>query len=404
VVIVMIEPPLPFGNAVSRSYHVLVRGLVERGHRVTTFATCSRPEDRDATRDLFPAPAFDVRPYAHPSRSSGLAAKLETVRRPFSYMFSRELRDDLRRTLENGFDVLHLEQTWSGWLGLDHADRTLLNVLSSYAVDLADDRPGATRDRVARWLAIRAERALTRRYRHVRTCSERLAEMARAWNPTAEITTVPLGINLELYDYVPDERRTAEPVVSLIGSMNWAPSLSAAERLLDRLWPAIREQVPEATLQVVGWEARRALARFLDLPGVEIVESVPTTRPYFERAGVILYAPSQGSGMKVKVQEAMAYGVPVVTNRDGAEGLPARDGIEAGIAEDDAGLVARTVALLRDPARRDRQRAAARSMLQDHCTPGPILDAIETIHRRIASTSGSGSGSGGKRERSRPSR
>ena len=45
VVVVMVEPPLPFGTAAARWYYVLLRGLVERGHRVTAFAVCSNAAD-----------------------------------------------------------------------------------------------------------------------------------------------------------------------------------------------------------------------------------------------------------------------------------------------------------------------------------------------------------------------
>ena len=84
--------------------------------------------------------------------------------------------------------------------------------------------------------------------------------------------------------------------------------------------------------------------------------------------------------MKVKIQEAMAFGVPVVTTSDGVEGLPARDGQHAGISDDDAGLIERTVALLRDPGRQDRQRRAARQLLETHCGPEPTVAAIEAIY------------------------
>ena len=63
----------------------------------------------------------------------------------------------------------------------------------------------------------------------------------------------------------------------------------------------------------------------------------------------MVYAPSRGSGMKIKILEAMASGVPVVTTSEGVEGLPAVDGVHAGVCEDDAGLIDRTVALLEDP-------------------------------------------------------
>ena len=64
----------------------------------------------------------------------------------------------------------------------------------------------------------------------------------------------------------------------------------------------------------------------------------------------MVYAPSRGSGMKIKILEAMAFGVPVVTTSEGVEGFPAVDGVHAGVCEDDAGLIERD----RRPAERPR--------------------------------------------------
>ena len=156
--------------------------------------------------------------------------------------------------------------------------------------------------------------------------------------------------------------------MSLIGSFTWEPTFSAAIRLITRLWPEIRRRVPEARLQVVGWGARRALAEFLNVDGVMIEEDVPDTAPYFESTDVLLYAPNSASGMKVKVLEAFAYGVAVVTNADGVEGIPARDGVHAGIAEDDEGLITRTVSLLTSPD--ERSVSAGCSRPEAECSPG----------------------------------
>ena len=84
LVLVMIEPPLPFGNAVARWYYVLLKGLAECGHRVTAFATCSQAEDVEKALALFPASAFDLRCYEHPQRG-GL--RLRGLRDRFVAMF-----------------------------------------------------------------------------------------------------------------------------------------------------------------------------------------------------------------------------------------------------------------------------------------------------------------------------
>ncbi len=382
IVLAMIEPPLPFGNAAARWFYVLLRELVARGHSVTAFASCSKPAEMTQAADLFTKPKYDLRLFGLPHRS-GLAAKMQTLRQPYSYMFSKELKRELKATLASGFDILHLEQLWTGWLGLEHRAKALVNVHHLVEIDLEMSVSQSPRDILERQLMFGAERRLLRRHKNFRACSPRLENAIREINALATVTTVPVGIDSSLYTYIPDDRRTGEPLLTLIGTMAWYPGYSAAIRLLKRLWPAIKSQVPEAKLQIVGWSAREKLANYLDLPDVSIHENVPEIQPYFERTGVFLYAPSRGSGMKIKILEAMAFGVPLVTTSEGVEGIPAEDDAHAGLCEDDAGLIERTVSLLRDPVRQNRQRLAARQLLESHCGPKPTVDAIEAIYSKM---------------------
>ena len=157
IVVVFLEAPIPFGNAAARWYYVLLRELVARGHRVTAFAACSKEREMDEARRLFPAPEYDLRLYPLPVRS-GLRAKVETIRRPYSYMFSAELKRDLETELAVDYDVLHLEQLWAGWLGLTHRDKALVNVHHLVWIDLEGQKRPTLRNRFEWWLMFRAER------------------------------------------------------------------------------------------------------------------------------------------------------------------------------------------------------------------------------------------------------
>ena len=379
IVLMLLEPPVPFGNAAARWYYVLLRELVARGHRVTCFAACSKAKEMKEARDLFPAPSYDLRLYPFPARG-GLRAKLQTLRRPYSYMFSDELHRDLEAELARGFDVLHMEQLWCGWLGLAHSARALVNIHYLSSVDQADVPINGLGNQLRWFLTHRAERRLLRAYPRLVTLSSRLREATLSIARPASVAICPLGIDPTLYTYTPDQHRTVQPVVGVIGNMSWYPTHSAAVRLLTRLWPEIKRRVPSSKVQIVGWSARSALSEFLAMSDVIVEESVPDIQPYFERTGVMLYAPGRGSGMKIKVLESLGFGVPVVTTSEGVEGLPAMDGVHAGVCEDDAGLIERTVALLRDPGAQNRQRAAGRALLEAHCGPKPTVDAIERVY------------------------
>jgi polysaccharide biosynthesis protein PslH len=382
ITLVMIEPPLPFGSAPSRWYYVLLKGLVDRGHYVTAFATSSKLEDLRKAVELFPAPRFSLRCYPHPSRA-GIAAKLETLARPYSYMFSAELRTDLNHHLENGYDVLHLEQLWCGWLGLEHSAKALLNVHHLEMIDLENLSGFSGRMALNRCLMFRSEKELIRHFKWFRACSGRLVPLIRKINPTASISTVPVGIDTTLYPFVSDQDRLHAPTLTLVASMSWYPGASAARRLLTKLYPLIKKEIPEARVEIVGWSARSVLKKYLGLPGVEIREDVPDTIPYFHRAGAFVYAPQRGSGMKIKVLEAMALGAPVVTTTEGIEGLCAEDGIHAQVSNCDEGLARRAVDLLRDRTSQNRQRRAARELVDSWCSPDRTLRMIEQIYSEM---------------------
>jgi glycosyltransferase involved in cell wall biosynthesis len=305
------------------------------------------------------------------------------LRQPFSYAFGPGLRAELRTELERGFDVLHLEQLWGGWLGLDHPERSVLNIHYLFDIDFSDRPPDSLAERARRVMTSRAERYLLRHYPTITTLTPRLTERVHQISPRSNVQTVPLGLDASLYPFEPSDAPGRAPTVGLIGSFHWHPTYWAGVRLLTRLWPEIKRRVPEARLLIVGRRARSALGSLAEGPDITLAEDVPDTFPFFRSMDLLLYAPVRGSGMKVKVLEAFALGVPVVTTSEGIEGLPAEDGVHAGLAEDDAGLVERSVALLRDPALRSARRLVARALLESFCGPGPTLDALERVYRSL---------------------
>jgi glycosyltransferase involved in cell wall biosynthesis len=383
VLIVLPDPPLPFGDASARWTYVLVRQLVARGHEVTTFARCVRTEDEAEVRRLFSDTQYDIRLF--PERRMGSwVDKAATIARPHSYIVSETMRTRLEAEARNGFDVLHLDGLWTGWAGLPYAGKSLLHVLYLFEIDLAQAPVAGIKERVTRILQRRAAARLLRAFPHISTLTDRLSARVRELSPVADVTTVPLAFDLSLYPFPERTRPSPNPVVTLIGSFGWYPTYQGGVRLLTKLWPEIHRRVPQATLRIVGRRADRLAELARSVAGATIEAEVPDVLPYFTGADVLVYAPEHASGMKVKVLEAFALGLPVVTTPSGVEGVPATDGLHVGIAEADAELVERAVRLLQDTGRWARQREAARRLVAEHCAPDRVLDRLEAVHARIA--------------------
>jgi glycosyltransferase involved in cell wall biosynthesis len=383
VVVVSPAVPHPFGETAARGLYVLVTGLLARGIGVSCLVVTEEDAARvrEARERLAASPGaehLELVVFAPTVRPVALR-KLRSLRRPFSETLHADgLAAALERQAAAGWDVLHLDQLWSGWVGLERR-RVLLNVYQLEVIDWEARRGLRLAERKALLQMRRATRRIVRGSRHIRVASRRLLERARAINPTAEYSCVPFALDVSLYPLQPLVR---EPVVGLLGSMHWLPSRSAAERLITRIWPRVKRQLPRARLLVGGWNARRYLDRYAS-PDIRLVENLAHPSEFFSQVAVLAYAPVRGSGVKVKVLEAMAYGVPVVTTREGIEGLDCEDGVHCWVREDDEALAERIVETLGDETRRARMREAGRALVEARHSSRPVLEQMLGVYDRV---------------------
>lgn len=382
ILMILVEPPLPFGNAASRWFHVLLKELDRRGHRVDVLVVSSVANDIEKAKKIFSGRKnFFIFPFG---KNKGLRGKLQTFLYPHRYMFTPDFYKKLAELDPKNYDILHIEQTWAGWMGFPYKHKALINVHHLQSIDLEFVQPKSLKEKWLYQSWFSAEKKILTQYPFVRICSPRLKSWIEPWGTKKLIATVPVSLDLALYPFIPKEKRRHDQfTITVIGNMTWYPSISAAERLLKNLWPEISRQVPKARLRVVGWSARTALKDYLALPKVEILENVPDIQPYFEEASVMVYAPARGSGMKIKILESLAFGIPVVTTSEGAEGLPAIDMEHLGLCEDDQGLIDRTVKILKNPDLQERLRHAGRQLLSDHCGEIKTVDQIEALYEKI---------------------
>ncbi len=174
---------------------------------------------------------------------------------------------------------------------------------------------------------------------------------------------IPNGVAIERVPLVlPSARRGAE--VLFVGRMDHSPNQAAAHRLVERIMPQVWARAPQATLVLCGANPPARVAA-LRGPRVEVTGTIPSVEPYLRRARVFANPLSHGAGSSLKVVEALAAGIPLVSTAVGVRGFPLEDGVHYRRAETDACFAARLLEGLRGDTP-DSQAASGREVAEAH--------------------------------------
>ena len=169
----------------------------------------------------------------------------------------------------------------------------------------------------------RVEQRLFNEVECVVTVSPEDQQLARDEFGITHTTVVDNGVDCAYFSEM--QRNPERALMLFLGSLDWRPNLDAVTLLLDRIFPLVRQQEPEARLAIVGRRPPAWLvSRVAGMPGVELHADVPDVRPYLARATAMTVPLRIGGGSRLKILEAMAAGTPVVSSRVGAEGLSIR--------------------------------------------------------------------------------
>lgn len=215
----------------------------------------------------------------------------------------------------------------------------------------------------ARWQARRVrceERRLAASAAGLSAVSEADIASLRALAPSASPLLVPNGVDLSRYVF--HSESSTEPLLFFVGDLSWPPNADAIRWFRTHVWPLIQRRTEEAGVEVVGRRApadlRKGDSTFRFLGEQE------DTRPYWRRSAVAVVPLMAGGGTRLKILEAAACGVPVVSTSVGAEGLGFSDGVEILLRDGAEGFADAVAMLLADPEARRRQAAAARALVE----------------------------------------
>jgi glycosyltransferase involved in cell wall biosynthesis len=229
-------------------------------------------------------------------------------------------------------------------------------------------------------------RAFAEAGRVVAVSEEDAALMTGRFGVAADrVDVVANGIDRDAFEAVVPAPEASR--ILFLGSLDWRPNLDALDVMLDPIFPAVRASEPSAVLDVVGRNPPPALVRrAAGQGGATIHADVADVRPYLTRAAVMAVPLRVGGGSRLKILEALATGLPVVSTAVGAEGLDLRHGAHLEIADTPEAFAASLVHTLRNPAAARATAARGRALVLDRYDWDVQAEALERSWERCVAS------------------
>ncbi len=202
------------------------------------------------------------------------------------------------------------------------------------------------------------EGQVCRTVRKVIAVSEADAELMRKEYRARRVDPIPTGVDVDFFR-PPAAVPTASDLV-FMGSMDWMPNIDGAEWFVREVLPLIRKRRPACSVTFAGRTPARALRKLASEDArIHVTGTVPDIRPYLWGAALSIVPLRIGGGTRLKIFEAMAARVPVVSTTIGAEGLPVTRGSDIYIADQPEEFARCCLELIENRSGRDRMAAAA---------------------------------------------
>jgi glycosyltransferase involved in cell wall biosynthesis len=295
------------------------------------------------------------------------------------------------------FDAIHADQLWMAPYAL-HFRRTLSKegrptvVLDQHnAVYLILQRMAAeTRNPLKRSLLQLESQKLAhfevetcRQFDHVlwvteedHRAVERYASSATASVPNSGV--IPICVDVEAESCI--QSRSGARRVTFLGGLHYPPNAEGVRWFAEKVFPKVLASMPDAVLTVIGKQPPNLEGVGIPRTNLEVTGYVADPAPYLEDTAVFIVPLHAGGGMRVKILDAWAWGLPIVSTTVGAEGVNILPGENILIADSPEEFAQATIQLLASPTQGKSLAQAGRAWVEQHYSWRTIYQMWDQVY------------------------
>lgn len=249
--------------------------------------------------------------------------------------------------------------------------------------------PPGWRARLDLWSIRNIERSLAETADQVWTCSLQDTELMRSLYDPESVRVIPNTLDASTYASVRKrwDDGSIKPVLTFIGSFGYGPNQQAAHTLLEKIFPRVQKAYPESQLLLVGNSPSSYMQEQAeDDSSIVVTGFVDDVRPYLAETDIVAIPLVKGSGTRLKVIEAFASKLPVVSTQKGVEGLEVKHKESALIADTPERMVEQILTLASNSRlRRHLARNGYQLMKQSYSWEAVHSDVVDALERQHVS-------------------
>jgi glycosyltransferase involved in cell wall biosynthesis len=232
------------------------------------------------------------------------------------------------------------------------------------------------------------ERRAWREARLVGLVSETDRRFLSSREPDVETFLAPNGVDARFFEVRNGARHSNTAV--FLGDYKYFPNVDAALFLVEDILPRVLDKRPDFVLHLAGKDVPPRMRHLGHHPSVQLLGRVDDVRDLLAHASVFVCPLRAGSGTRLKLLEAMACGVPVVTTTLGCEGLDVERGRHLLVADGPEAFAESVVTLLDDRAQAATLSRDGRHWVECHASWNVARQALAEAYRRVSSAASSG--------------
>ncbi len=395
--------PLDSGGRI-RSYHIM-KGLSQE-HDVTLVTTIEREQQRQYLPELENV-CHEVRAVSTAEETRfALGLKLLkslvsptpiVVERHYAPEVSREIQ---RLLTDTAFDVVHFDHLDASFY-LSCVPEGVKTVLDEHNIvsNQVKTSIAAEHNHLKKWYmqfqlgkTLRYESETCPKMNQCFVCSDIDKDYLLDMAPDAAVTTIPNGVDLDYFgdrSWFDSARHAQEPYsIVFVGMLDYGPGGVAIRYFCQEILPLLQRRIPGIRFYVIGQNPPTYLKTLAaqNPDNIVLTGRVDDIRPYVARSKVFVVPLRSGSGTRLKILDAMAMGIPVVSTSIGAEGLEVESGQHILLADTPETFSEAVLRLLQDEPFAVVIRENARQFVSETYSWNTIWVALLAAYSRLQQT------------------